>query len=349
MFHQNLGFQNTHYGQSFLFRTADKMLHSNGQYYFPIQLCPMQMYSWLDLKRLEFLTLTKSLLNFSLEWLLMNWPGTCLGFSFNLDKAITSRRILWIMNKLRMFTSCKSSLCRLCWQWGWCCVCCVWPVSQQTESGAWHGLPAHNLYLSLSLCFRSFPVSDSQTSRCSQSSRHGRSQVFAMLDTTLRLLYPLSEGGGGWCLVPVYLPALMQSSVARRQPDPIMSDVWWLMSVSTQTNPQIRSSLFLSYHVRTFKVNIIMKISTDRAWQSYKAITILFIQGYLGWYSLGQHQGHLRSSARPGKVRQTISQTMSSYRHYCSQHLEISIIFIVSNLIWQLLEPSFKGNRTTMI
>ena len=59
--------------------------------------------------------------------------------------------------------------------------------------------------------------------------------MFAMLDTTLRLLYPLSEGGGGWWMVPVYLPALMQSSVARRQPDPIMSDVWWLMSVSTQT------------------------------------------------------------------------------------------------------------------
>ena len=64
---------------------------------------------------------------------------------------------------------------------------------------------------------------------------HGRSQVFAMLDTTLRLLYPPAERGGGWCLVPVYLPAIMQSSVARRQPDPIMSDVWWLMSVSTQT------------------------------------------------------------------------------------------------------------------
>ena len=156
----------------------------------------------------------------------MNWAGNCLGLSLNLDRTITPRRI---MNMLRMFTSCKSSLC---WHWGWCCVCCVWPVS---ESGAWHGLPAHNLYLSLSLCFRSFPVSDSQTSRCSQSSRQGRSQVFAMLDTTLRLLYPPAEGGGGWCLVPVYLPAIMQSSVARRQPDPIMSDVWWLMSVSTQT------------------------------------------------------------------------------------------------------------------
>ena len=235
----------------------------------------------------------------------------------------------------------RMMLCLLClacvsadWEW-----CLAWPARTQPVS------------LSLALlqiisCLRQSNVS---LLTIFKTIPHGRSQVFAMLDTTLRLLYPLSEGGGGWWMVPVYLPALMQSSVARRQPDPIMSDVWWLMSVSTQTNPQIRSSLFLSYHVRTFKVNIIMKISTDRAWQSYKAITILFIQGYLGCYSLGQHQGHLRSSARPGKVRQTISQTMSSYRHYCSQHLEISIIFIVSNLIWQLLEPSFKGNRTTMI
>ena len=230
----------------------------------------------------------------------------------------------------------RMMLCLLClacvsadWEW-----CLAWPARTQPVS------------LSLALlqiisCLRQSNVSLLTIFKTRQVS----SVCYAWYDSQTALS---SIWRRRW-MVPVYLPALMQSSVARRQPDPIMSDVWWLMSVSTQTNPQIRSSLFLSYHVRTFKVNIIMKISTDRAWQSYKAITILFIQGYLGWYSLGQHQGHLRSSARPGKVRQTISQTMSSYRHYCSQHLEISIIFIVSNLIWQLLEPSFKGNRTTMI